>query len=77
MKRAEAAANVRGLLEDARHELNIGWDSTTRSMDPNAILAALCSIECALRELVPLHDAEPVPVPAQISELGDRSARPH
>jgi hypothetical protein len=47
----DRVGNIRGLLDEAKSNLCIGWDSTERQMEPAKVLEALCSIECALKEL--------------------------
>lgn len=48
---AERVVNIRGLLDEAKSSLCIGWDSSERQVDPAKVLEALCGIECALGEL--------------------------
>ena len=51
----DRVGNIRGLLDDAKSNLCIGWDSTERQMDPTKVLEALAGIECALKELTLLE----------------------
>lgn len=47
----ERVVNIRGLLDEAKSSLCIGWDSCERRMDPGKVLEALCSVQSALEEL--------------------------